>query len=94
METHITQSLIESYFGIVQKNIADMVPKTIMAFLIKESMHQAHAALVCEVYQYEKLPELLVEDPIISANRRQCAEMITHLRQAQGLLAEVNQYKL
>ena len=89
METKITQSLIQSYFSIVQKNIADLIPKTVMAFLVRESIHKAHAALVREVYQYEKLPELLVEDPIIAANRRQCREMIGHLRQAQNLLAEV-----
>ena len=50
METRITQNLIQSYFSIVQKNIADMIPKTIMAFLVKESMNQAHSALVREVY--------------------------------------------
>ena len=94
METRITQNLIQSYFSIVQKNIADLIPKTIMAFLVKESIHQAHSALVREVYQYEKLPELLVEDPIIAANRNQCKEMIVHLRTAQSLLAEVTQYKL
>ena len=65
-----------------------------MAFLVKESIHKAHSALVREVYQYEKLEDLLVEDPIIASNRRQCKEMLVSLRQAQGLLAEVTQYKL
>ena len=37
METRVIQNLIYSYFGIVKKNISDMVPKTIMAFLINES---------------------------------------------------------
>jgi len=37
METKIVQNLIQCYFDIVKKNIGDVVPKTIMAFLINES---------------------------------------------------------
>jgi hypothetical protein len=41
METRVIQNLIYSYFGIVKKNIADLVPKTIMALLIRESARMA-----------------------------------------------------
>lgn len=41
METLMIQNLIQSYFAIVKKNIADLVPKTIMAFLINESKNIA-----------------------------------------------------
>lgn len=37
METRIVQNLIHSYFQIVKTNISDMVPKTVMAFLVNES---------------------------------------------------------
>jgi dynamin 1-like protein len=37
METKIIQNLIHSYFNIVKKNVSDMVPKSVMAFLINES---------------------------------------------------------
>jgi len=46
METRVIQNLIYSYFGIVKKNISDMVPKTIMAFLINESRRIAQSELV------------------------------------------------
>lgn len=37
METRIIQNLIHSYYNIVKKNISDMIPKSIMAFLVNES---------------------------------------------------------
>ena len=50
METKVIQNLIQSYFDLVKKNIADMVPKTIMAFLVQESRKKAQAELVEMVY--------------------------------------------
>ena len=41
METRVIQNLIFSYFAIVKKNIADLVPKTIMNCLINESRRLA-----------------------------------------------------
>jgi dynamin 1-like protein len=46
METKVIQSLIESYFNLVKKNIADLAPKTIMAFLVNESRKIAQGELV------------------------------------------------
>ena len=57
--------MIQSYFGIVKKTAADMVPKTIMSFLVNESKKLAKSELVVKVYQAEDLSELLVEDPIV-----------------------------
>lgn len=94
METRVIQNLIWSYFGIVKKNTADLVPKTIMAFLVNESKRLAQSELVVKVYQAEDLESLLVEDPIVAANRDSCKQMIKALRIAQGLLSEVTQYRL
>jgi Dynamin GTPase effector domain len=72
METRVIQNLIQSYFGIVKKNTADLVPKTIMALLVNESKRLAQRELVVKVYQAEDLDSLLVEDPIVAANREAC----------------------
>mmetsp|Transcript_96319 Transcript_96319/g.132477 ORF Transcript_96319/g.132477 Transcript_96319/m.132477 type:complete len:106 (+) Transcript_96319:1878-2195(+) len=50
METKVIQNLIESYFNLVKKNITDIVPKTIMAFLINESRKVAQGELVQQIY--------------------------------------------
>jgi len=51
METIMIQNLIQSYFAIVKKNVADLVPKTIMAFLVNESKSIAQRELVSEIYK-------------------------------------------
>ena len=91
METIIVQNLIQSYFQIVKKNIADLVPKTIMAFLVNESKNIAQRELVSEIYKQGNLDELMVEDPVISQTREQRKKEIKALRAAQGLLNDVQQ---
>lgn len=78
----------------MKKNTADLVPKTIMAFLVNESKRLAQSELVVKVYQAEDLDQLLVEDPMVAANRQACVSMIKALRTAQNLLSEVTQYRL
>jgi dynamin 1-like protein len=94
METRVIQNLIFSYFSIVKKNIADLVPKTIMNFLVNESRRLAQSELVVKVYQDPNLEKLLVEDPIVAANREACQTVIKALRTAQVLLSEVTQYRV
>ena len=89
METRVIQNLIQSYYGIVKKNTADLVPKTIMAFLVNESKRLAQSELVVQVYQAEDLKDLLVEDPVMARNRDNCKQTIVALRAAQSMLAEV-----
>jgi hypothetical protein len=46
MEITMTKNLIRSYFGTVRKSMNDMVPKTVMAFLVNKSKNQAQRELV------------------------------------------------
>lgn len=41
MEIRIIKNLINSYFNIVRKSLNDIVPKTIIAFLINKSKNLA-----------------------------------------------------
>ena len=78
----------------MKKNIADLVPKTIMAMLINESKRLAQSELVVKVYEADDLDSLMVEDPIVAANRDACQQVIKALRTAQVLLTEVTQFKV
>lgn len=55
METRVIQNLIQSYFDLTKKNIADLVPKTIMAFLVNESRNIAQSELVEQIYKQGNL---------------------------------------
>ena len=94
METRVIQNLIFSYFNIVKKNISDMVPKTIMAFLVNDSRKNAHSELVAQIYKAGDLDTLLVEDPMVVEQRDRARKVIKALRQAQEILNEVAKYDI
>jgi len=50
METQMIKSLITSYFNTVRKTMNDMVPKTVMAFLVNKSKNTAQRSLVQRIY--------------------------------------------
>jgi len=93
METIVIKNLISSYFDLTKKNIADMVPKTIMAFLVNESKRIAQNELVDKIYKQGDFDNLIVEDPMVKASRTNCTRVIKALKTAQGLLGEVTQHK-
>jgi len=80
METKVIQNLIYSYFSIVKINISDLVPKTVMAFLINESRKIAQSELVSQIYKSGNIETLLVEDPMIVENRANCRKVLIALR--------------
>ena len=51
IETTVIKNLIQSYFDLTKINIQDLVPKTIMAFLVNESKKKAQAELVDQIYK-------------------------------------------
>ena len=73
LETHIIKNLIISYFNTVRKSMNDMVPKTIMAFLVNKSKNMAQRELVAALYNENiNLEELLSEDTATVKKRKAC----------------------
>ena len=80
METRVIQNLILSYFNLVKKNITDLAPKTIMAFLVHESRRVASTELIEGIYKQGNLDALVIEDPMITAQRENCKRVVGALK--------------
>ena len=92
LEIAMIKSLMSSYFNIVRKNFMDLVPKTIMAFLINNAKDELHNELVAQLYKEDTLAELLQETGDIAQRRQNCAEMRTLLKSALKIVTEVRDY--
>lgn len=71
----------------------DMVPKTIMAFLVNKTKNLAQRELVAAIYNDQvELKTLLSEDNATVKKREQCKEMVTTLRKSLEFLNEVRDF--
>jgi len=52
MQVSITRKLVASYMDIVEDNVADMVPKAIMRFLVNRSKKGLQQHLITNLYKY------------------------------------------
>ncbi len=92
METKIIKNLISSYYHVVKKNINDLVPKTIMCFLVNQSKIMAEKEMVSQLYKSEELDSLLHEDPNIAKKRKNCKETLQNLKKSLEILSDFNDF--
>lgn len=93
METTIIKGLIVSYFDTVRKTINDMVPKTVMAFLVNKAKNQSQHILVQKIYsEGVNLSELLDEDQETKLQREKTEKMVQTLRTSLDFLNEVRDF--
>ena len=92
VETQILKNCISSYFNIVRKHIADLVPKTIMAFLINKTKENSQQILYTNLCEDEDIQELMGEDPMIAEARKECVVTINNLYKALELINEARDY--
>lgn len=52
LTVEITRKLVDNYMGIVQGNISDIVPKTIMHFLVYKLKRGLQQHLIGTLYKY------------------------------------------
>lgn len=93
LEVHIIKSLIVSYFDTVRKSMNDMVPKTVMGFLVNKTKNLAQRELVAAIYNEQtNLTELLSEDSATVKKRDACHEMVVTLNKSLEFLNEVRDF--
>lgn len=93
IEIEIIKSLLSSYFGIVRKNYLDLVPKTIMHFLVSKCKGDLQNELVAALYREDELPALLRETDDVAQRRQTCVEFQDLLLKATSILNEVRDFQ-
>ena len=92
-EMEVIKSLVGSYFNIVRKNFTDMVPKTIMYFLVNHVRDSLQNELVSELYREAEVGTLLQEAEDIAGQRSTMREMKDLLSRALEIVNEVRDYQ-
>lgn len=92
IETEIIKNLISSYFDIVKKNFSDLVPKTIMHFLVNSFKEGLQNTLVSQLYRDAVMAELMRENEDVAAKRKSFREMRDLLQRALEIVNEVRDF--
>jgi len=92
VEMEVIKSLIESYFKIVRKNFIDLVPKTIMYYLVNHVTDGMQNELVGELYREAEVGNLMKEADDIAQRRQTCEEMSDLLKKAMEIVNEVRDF--
>ena len=91
-EMQVIKSLIESYFKVVRKTFIDMVPKTIMFFLVNHVKDALQNELVSELYRESEVTTLMKEAEDVAQRRQNCEEMKDLLGKALEIVNEVRDF--
>jgi len=91
-EVRIIKSLLESYFNIVKKQVADQTPKAIMHFLVNQTKEHIQSELVSKLYKEGQFEALLSESPEVAHKRKQCRDLLVVMKKALEIVSEVRDY--
>jgi dynamin 1-like protein len=89
METEVIKLLLLSYFNIVKRTTADLVPKAIMLKLVLASKDDLQRELLCELYKKESIESDLKESEFVVTQRAHCKKMIAAMKKAEEIVANV-----
>lgn len=89
METEIIKLLINSYFNIVKRTVADIIPKSIMLKLIVKSKTDIQKVLLEKLYGNQDIEDLTKENDITIQRRKECKRMVEILRNASQIVSSV-----
>lgn len=93
-ETRLILCLISSYFDVVRKSVSDVIPKSVMHFLVAQSKARLQSHLVATLYRDDKFAELLSESTAVAERRIACRKMVDVLQRASRILNEVREFQV
>ena len=76
------KALLELYLGIIKNQLMDIVPKTVMSFLVYGFKEDLHKELIKQLVQPQKIDQLMKEDMFIEEKREKTTKMLKALDQA------------
>lgn len=88
-EMMMIKRLLSAYFDIVRKNLVDLVPKSVMFFMVNTVKDVVQRELVASLYKEDLFTDLLSEADGLAEKRSNCKEKISALRAALSALQEV-----
>lgn len=86
-------TLLNSYFEVVRKTFVDMVPKTVMCYLVNQAKGNIQAELVRELYTDGAYKELLRETDDVAQRRKAAEEALACLEEAKRIVDGVRDMK-
>ena len=89
VDIEIIKLLLSSYYNIVKRTVADMVPKAIMLHLVSYTKEEMQKALLQDLYKPDLSEELLKESDSIVQRRRDVKRMIEALQRADDIISTV-----
>ncbi|XP_047498216.1 dynamin-1-like protein isoform X4 [Penaeus chinensis] len=90
-DCEVIERLIKTYFYIVRKSIQDKIPKAIMHFLVNHVKDNLQSELVKHLYRTEEIDTFLSESPEIAQRRKEAAEMLKALQNANVIIGEIRE---
>lgn len=89
METEVIKLLITSYYNIVKRTVADVVPKAVMLKLIVRLKEEIQKVLLEKLYNSPELSDLVKENELTVQKRKECLKMVEVLKNASEIVSSV-----
>ncbi|KAM4695798.1 dynamin-1 isoform 4-T4 [Rhinophrynus dorsalis] len=84
------RNLVDSYMGIVNKTIRDLMPKTIMHLMINNTKEFIHSELLANLYSCSDQNTLMEESPEQAQHRDEMLRMYHALKEALHIIGDIN----
>ena len=79
------RALLELYLNIIKNQLMDVVPKTVMSFMVYAFKEDLQKNLIKQLTKQDKVEELMKEDPFLEEKRAKATKMLRALEQADAV---------